>query len=123
MELRAFITETLQQICSGVKDAQSADGGDVINAEGAGANSGNLFTNVHGTFTRIDFDVAVSAESTGGGKGSIKVFGVGAEGGGERKTAYANRITFSVPIRLPDGAKSADQSFHGPIDYPKTGIA
>jgi hypothetical protein len=66
---------------------------------------------MHGTFTRVDFDVAVSAETAGGGQGSIKVFGVGAEGGAKHKSGYANRITFSVPIRLPDGAKSEDQSF------------
>jgi hypothetical protein len=121
MELKTFITETLQQICTGIKEAQSAH--DAINAEGAGAVSGNLFANAYGNFTRIDFDVAVSAETGGGGKGSIKVFGVGAEGGAERKTAYANRITFSVAVRLPDGAKSKDQSFSRPISYPNRGIA
>ncbi|HMF21297.1 MAG TPA: trypco2 family protein [Pseudolabrys sp.] len=123
MELKTFIAETLQQICAGIKEAQSADGGDAINAESAGAHGGNLFSSTYGNFTRVDFDVAVSAETGGGGKGSIKVFGVGAEGGAERKTAYANRITFSVPVRLPDGAKSKDQSFHGPIPYPDRGIA
>jgi hypothetical protein len=35
MELKAFIAETLQQICAGVKEAQLADGGDAINAQGA----------------------------------------------------------------------------------------
>jgi hypothetical protein len=57
-----------------------------------------------GVFTRVDFDVAVSAETAGGGKGSIKVFGVGVDAGGEHKTGYANRFTFAVPVRLPDGA-------------------
>jgi hypothetical protein len=124
MELKTFITETLQQICAGIKEAQSSVGGDAINAESAGAHGGNLFSGgTYGIFTRVDFDVAVSAETGGGGKGSIKVFGVGAEGGAERKTAYANRITFSVPIRLPDGAKSEDQSFHRPIPYRDPGIA
>ncbi len=80
MELKTFIAETLQQICAGIKEAQSADGGDAINAEGAGREGGNLFSTVHGNFTRVDFDVAVSAETAGGGKGSIKVLGVGAEG-------------------------------------------
>jgi hypothetical protein len=123
MELKTFITETLQQICAGIKEAQSADGGGAINVESAGTHGGNLFSSTYGIFTRVDFDVAISAETGGGGKGSIKVFGVGAEGGAERKTAYANRITFSVPIRLPDGAKSEDQSFHRQIQYPDRGIA
>jgi len=81
-----------------------------------------LFSTVHGNFTRVDFDVAVSAETAGGGKGSIKVLGVGAEGGGQHKSTYANRITFSVPIRLPDGAKSQDNSFTRPIPYKNPGI-
>ena len=34
-----------------------------------------LSSGTYGTFTRVDFDVAVSAETAGGGKGSIKVFG------------------------------------------------
>jgi hypothetical protein len=120
MDLKDFIAETLQQICGGVKQAQSAEGGGAINAEGGGAFStaGHLFSSAYGTFTRVDFDVAVSAETTGGGKGNIRVLGVGVEGGGERKSAHANRITFSVPVRLPDGAKS-DSRFNRPLsdDY------
>jgi hypothetical protein len=55
--------------------------------------------------TRVDFDVAIAAETTGGGKGKIQVFAIGsAEGGGERKSSYANRVAFSVPVRLPEGS-------------------
>jgi hypothetical protein len=105
MDLKTFIAETLQQICDGVRQAQSKDGGDAINAQGSGQIGGHVFTTTAGTFTRVDFDVAISAETEGGGKGSIKVFSVGVEGGGAHKTGYANRITFAVPVRLPDGAK------------------
>jgi len=108
---------------AGSKQAQSRKGGDAINAESAGAQGGNLYSSTHGVFTRIDFDVAVSAETTRGGKDSVRVFGVGTEGGGERTTAYANRITFSVPIRLPDRTKSQDQSFQREIQDPESGLA
>src|SRR5207244_5802989 len=103
MDLKTFVAEALQQICDGIKDAQSKDGGDAINAENS-ANSGHLFSHAtYGTFTRVDFDVAVSAETASGAKGGIKVWGVGDLGGGaEHKTGYANRIAFSVPVRLPD---------------------
>jgi hypothetical protein len=87
--------------------------------------AGNLIDGgTYGIFTRVDFDVAVSAETVGGAKGGIKVWGIGdIEGGGERKTGHANRVAFSVPVRLPDGAKSEDQSFHQPIQYPDLGTA
>jgi hypothetical protein len=109
MDLKTFITETLQQICDGIREAQRKEGGGAINAEGAWEGKGHLFSGGgYGIFTRVDFDVAVSAETGSGGKGSIKVFGVGAEGGAEHKTAYANRITFAVPVKLPDGDKHVE---------------
>jgi hypothetical protein len=109
MDLKSFISETLQQICDGIRDAQSKEGGDAINAESPGFISGHLMSGgSYGVFTRVDFDVAVSAESVGGAKGGIKVWGIGdIEGGGERKTGHANRIAFTVPVRLPDGAKGS----------------
>ena len=78
----------------------------------------------YGIFTRVDFDVAVSAESVGGAKGEIKVWGIGdIEGGAERKAGHTNRIIFSVPVRLPDGAKSQDRSFHRELPYDDLGTA
>ena len=107
MDLKTFVAETLKQIVDGVREAQSKEGGDAINAEAA-PSSGSLLLTRGGMFTRVDFDVAVSAETEGGGKGGIKVFSVGVEAGAAHKTGYANRITFSVPVRLPDGAKGPD---------------
>jgi hypothetical protein len=105
MDLKTFVAETLNQVMEGIVEAQKSKfHGGAVNAESGGLGGGNLISaGTYGIFTRIDFDVAVSAETTGGGKGSISVFGVGAEGGAERKSGYANRITFSVPVRLPDG--------------------
>ncbi len=108
MELDKFIEITLAQIISGVKKAQEANDGDNINAFMLGRSSGgNIMNNgSYGVFTRVDFDVAVAAESSKKGGANLKVFGAGIEGGGETKSETGNRITFSVPVRLPDGDQS-----------------
>ncbi|MES0870919.1 hypothetical protein [Pseudovibrio sp. SCP19] len=105
MELREFVTQSLQQILEGVREAQAGESGDNVNAglkgvklEGSLINGGEL-----GVFSTVEFDVAVSAENKGGGKAALKVFGVGVEGGGQLSASYANKIKFSVPVRLPDG--------------------
>jgi len=71
----------------------------------AGAEFGGHLVNVgeYGVATRVDFDVSVSAETTGGAGAKLTVMGVGIGGGAEHKAGSANRISFSVPIRLPDG--------------------
>ncbi|TXR47599.1 hypothetical protein [Phyllobacterium endophyticum] len=105
MDLKDFVTATLQQIIDGVKQAQSAEGGDHINAENSGVPGGkNVFSSgSYGTFTLVEFDVNVSAESSGKAGANLKVFGVGVEGGGGHKSGTANRVAFAIPVRLPDG--------------------
>jgi hypothetical protein len=103
MDLKTFITETLCQIVEGIAEAQKSDEGHNINYRVSMGNpGGNLISDGRRMHTRVDFDVAVAAESLGGGKGKIQVFAIGsAEAGGERKSSYANRVSFSVPVRLP----------------------
>jgi hypothetical protein len=73
--LKTFVTETLQQICDGIREAQKQEGGSAINAEGIQMQSAHLIdAGTYGIFTRVNFEVAVSAETSGGGKGSIKVW-------------------------------------------------
>ncbi|WP_081158771.1 trypco2 family protein [Ensifer aridi] len=105
MDLKDFVAASLQQIVAGVKQAQAAEDGENINADGAGLPSGkNAFSSgSYGTFTIVEFDVAVSAETSGKGGANLKVFGVGVDGGGEHKSGTANRIAFAIPVRLPDG--------------------
>jgi hypothetical protein len=106
MELKEFIEASLRQVIEGVKAAQAGEDGSLVNAQVAGAiplgdglaNAGNL-----GVLTKVDFDVSVSAETTGSGGIKLVVFGVGAEGGGQQRAMAANRVSFSVPVRLPDG--------------------
>jgi hypothetical protein len=105
MDLKDFVAASLQQILEGIKQAQATAEGSNINAEGAGIPSGkNAYSGgSYGTFTLVEFDVAVSAETSGKGGANLKVFGAGFEGGGEHKSGTANRISFAVPVRLPDG--------------------
>lgn len=107
MDIREFVEETLKQVIEGVKAAQESEGGNLINASNNAPVSGHLFSNgTLGTFTIVEFDIAVSAETAGKGGAGLKVFGVGVEGSGEHKSGYANRISFAVPVRLPDGDRS-----------------
>ncbi|MBO6892852.1 MAG: hypothetical protein JJ866_12995 [Roseibium sp.] len=105
MELKEFVAETLTQIIDGVKEAQAREDGPNVNAAMSGAEFGGNLVNVgtYGVATRVDFDVAVTAESKGGAGAKLSVFGVGVEGGAGHTAGTANRISFSVPVRLPDG--------------------
>lgn len=105
MELKDFIAKALLQIIEGVRIAQSGNEGANVNAQMAGAEFGGHIVNVgdYGVATRVDFDVSVNAETTGGAGAKLTVMGVGVGGGAEHRAGSANRISFSVPVRLPDG--------------------
>src|SRR5580700_5380305 len=105
MDLKDFVAVSLQQILEGIREAQreSIEGLN-INASNDGVPTGkNIFTGAYGTFTLVEFDVAVSAETNAKGDANLKVFGTGASGQIEHKAGSANRIAFAVPVRLPDG--------------------
>ncbi|RRH94241.1 hypothetical protein EH240_27555 [Mesorhizobium tamadayense] len=107
MELEEFISETLRQILSGAAKAQDTEIGKNVNAAFPGVLGSNLSVLPEfGVFARVDFDVAVTAESTVGGKGSIRVWGLGAEGGKDSRSQTVSRVVFAVPLRLPDGDQS-----------------
>ena len=105
MDLKDFVAATLEQILAGVKQAQASPDGGHINADSPGLPNGkNAFSaGTYGTFTLVEFDIAVSAETAGKGGANLKVFGVGVDGSGEHKSGTANRIAFAIPVRLPDG--------------------
>ncbi|ESW88667.1 hypothetical protein NKH47_14765 [Mesorhizobium sp. M1060] len=107
MDLDEFISETLGQILSGIAKAQGTDIGKNVNAAFPGVLGSNLSALPEfGVFARVDFDVAVTAETSVGGKGSIRVWGIGAEGGKDSKSQTVSRVVFAVPLRLPDGDQS-----------------
>lgn len=103
MELDEFVETTLTQILSGIRAAQKVEGGGAINAGHFAVTSGQIFTQGGGSFTRVDFDVALSAETSGGGKAGLKVFSVGAEADASHRRHHANRVSFSVVLKVPQG--------------------
>jgi hypothetical protein len=65
-----------------------------------------------GQFTVVDFDVSVVAKNKAGGKGGLKVWGVGLEGEAGRPSQHTSRMKFSVHLRIAEGGKAPKSSFH-----------
>jgi hypothetical protein len=106
VDLKTFISESLEQIISGIRDVQSKAHGDHVAAEMWAATDGNLINGGNsGLFTRVDFDVAVTATTSGSGKAQVSVLGVELGGGGQHQVGRESRIKFAIPVRLPQGAK------------------
>ena len=113
MELKEFISETIQSIIEGVKTAQSAaeENDALVNPGGLMRNTTNvsdnaLWDNSSNVYAQsISFDVAVTVEEESGAKGSIKILGgiLNADAGGQNglKSSAANRVQFVVPVMLP----------------------
>jgi hypothetical protein len=101
MNLQDFIETTLNQVISGIESAQSSSGDSnaIINPYRVGVNG------IH--IEDIKFDVAVEAESGSGtkGGGGISVLGGIVSGKAEketnRKENTVSRISFSIPVCLP----------------------
>ncbi|MER9270446.1 hypothetical protein [Mesorhizobium sp. M0643] len=107
MDLDEFISETLRQILAGIAKVQETDLGKNVNAAFPGVLGSNLAMHPDfGAFARVDFDVAITAESSTGGKGSIRVWSIGAEVGKDSRSQTVSRVVFAVPLRLPDGDQS-----------------
>lgn len=94
-ELKSFVAGTLTAIMQGVTEAQSKVR--MESAHGTGVYS-------YDAPSEVAFDVAISAERSGGGKGGfeIKILSVGANAGGETasKNVTASRMQFSVRTEL-----------------------
>lgn len=115
MNLAEFVEESLSEILVGIKAAQSKEGGGAVGAELAGAPppGSQLFSSGYGSFTIVDFDVSVVAETQTAGKAGIRVWSIGAEGGGQHSSQQSSRIRFSVHLRIPDGDR------HKAVQYPR----
>jgi len=112
VNVREFVSETLGQIFQGVRDAGAVakeTGGAVIsveyNKEGDRSKSRDGRPVID-----VAFDVALTVETTGGGKGNITVFGVGVEAGAGRQDTTVSRVQFSVPIVMPASEPAAEKS-------------
>jgi len=121
MNLEDFVDSSLRQIISGVKKAQEATRlpgkhpteADVVNPavmyNADPAPKGKYFATVGRNIVHfVDFDVAVTTDSTSEAKAdlSLKVVGIGIGGGGgvSDTDSVVSRIKFQVPIVLPQSA-------------------
>src|SRR3954466_4485865 len=110
VELRDFISTCLQEIVGGIYDAQrNSQLGQFIVPEVIGRDdiAKNNLINGTGTVTTtvVEFDVAVTAESSSGkdGKAGVKVWGVGISSGLQSgtKDTIVSRILFGVLLQIP----------------------
>lgn len=118
MNLEDFVEASLKQIITGVRKAQEATRlpgkhtteADLINpALMYGADSapkGKHYATVGRNLVHfVEFDVAVTTDSSSGAKGglSLKVAGIGFDGGttGTDRNTAVSRIRFEVPLMLP----------------------
>jgi hypothetical protein len=107
MNLAEFVEESLTEILTGIRAAQKKEGGDAVGAEMYGGGKGLLISGgTSGQFTVVNFDLSVVAENKVGGKGGLKVWGVGLEGEAGRSGQHTSRVSFSVQLRIPQGAKA-----------------
>lgn len=97
MELKAFVSDAITQIVEGVLEAQAKTSPHAI----VNANATRGYRQDGGDIHKINFDVAVTAETSAGGGARVAVFGVGAGMDGASKSSVASRLTFSIPIVLP----------------------
>lgn len=102
MDLKTFVEESLSQIVAGVKAAQARPDGEYVAAT-MHSTGGNLIQGGRdGTFTPVDFDVSVVAETKEGGS-SIRVSSAEVKDGSERSAQNSSRVKFTVHLRIPDG--------------------
>src|SRR5260221_6926261 len=109
MELKDFVSATLQQIIDGVAAAQQHAG-----KAGASVSPGQLTVTErpmllwkrggHEPVQLVEFDVAVSTSEAGEAKGGAGIFvgpvGIGAQSSSDTKSSAVNRIKFVVPLML-----------------------
>jgi len=120
MNLDEFVKEVLSQIVSGIRHAQSVEGGAyIVPASDGGheyAKHSRVSSNARYKSTIVDFDIALTVEdsSKGVGGGSLKVFSFGAKAEGEvtSKDTTVSRIQFAIPIMLPTSERDRNKEFN-----------
>jgi len=105
MELKDFVSQTLQEIIGGIKDAQSnvVQGGTINPSDiRGGVQSHGLNGN---PIQNIEFDIAVTVIEGKETKGGIGVFvgavGLGTQGKSEASNTSYSRIKFCIPVTFP----------------------
>lgn len=116
MELNEFISETILQIASGIKNAQdkTKDLDVIVNPNKTIGQNGEFWVprlknidsyNIERRVQSIEMDISLTVtekdtESIGGGIG-ISVLGIKADSTGTKESSTQNRVKFTIPICLP----------------------
>jgi Trypsin-co-occurring domain 2 len=110
------LSEPAAVLLKGIRAAQKKKGGEAVGAAGVSASAWspthpNPTLLVPGLgdaiFTVVEFDVSVLAETSGGGRGALKVWSVGSiEAGGKRSDQHTSRVRFAVQLKIPPGDKA-----------------
>nr|WP_302831811.1 hypothetical protein [uncultured Bacteroides sp.] len=130
MDLKDFISETIQQISLGVKDAMEKcqDIDVIVNPDVTIGSDGDYYVpedNGHTAMQRrvqvIDMDISVvvtaSTENNIGGKIGISMLGVSGTSKEVDNTSNTNRVKFSIPVCLPVSKVSLENKYSG-LSYP-----
>lgn len=108
MELRQFVTETLDQLFSGVRDAQEKHaerGSGYINPELHGHTDDKLWTKERAPVVFIHFSIAVTVEEEKDKQGKLNVFSITGQMGKKASTESTSNIRFRIPVAFPVTAK------------------
>ena len=112
MQLSEFIKTSLIAIVDGVNQASGdiREKGGSVNPLGNPDRTGlrgRMWSHGCGVVEMVEFDVAVTEESSGGTSGGIGVFlgpvGVGVKGESAASRGSLSRIQFRIPLLLPVG--------------------
>ena len=119
MELKTFVATALQEIVEGIREAQASQYGAFVapislGVKGAVPEGRGLSHAGRLVVTVVEFDVAVTAASTGtsqgGGRLKIAAFGMGVragvEGTEQSHDETVSRLQFSVPLLMPPNEQS-----------------
>lgn len=113
MELKEFISETIQQISLSVTDAMNkcSELDVIVNPDITVGEDGNFFVPNKGNYSMerrvqiLDMDIAITvtnaSETSGGGKIGVSIFGASINSSGKSENTNVSRVKFSIPVCLP----------------------
>ena len=109
VDLQSFVRETISAIVAGVAESQAGPNGGLVNASAINSSTpgGSLYTAGDAVFTRVDFDIAVSASTETSGQAGLQIWVVSGDGKRSVTAESVSRVAFSVPVQLPEGDQSA----------------
>lgn len=112
MELKEFIKTALSDITNAVSELQAELQNGAIVSPSVPNSIANVTVKdpqdnkINRPISKIDFDVAITVGSTdnieAGGKVGIQIFSAKLGGNNENHTENVSRITFSIPVVLPN---------------------